>query len=96
MYMVLYLIYQMKKGVIQMMTREENILWYLNNGEQKIKAILEKDSIDQSALDEAIAYVSGMRRMLGLLGYTAVEDADKSEYIHGYWVYTYKAIEDRR
>lgn len=78
------------------MTREENILWNLNYGEQKIKAILEKDDIEPRELDEAIAYISGMRTMLKLLSYRAVEDEDKAEYIKGYWVYTYKAIEDRR
>jgi hypothetical protein len=35
-----------------------------------------------------------MKRILTLLGYRAVEDENKGEFISEYWVYTYKAIED--
>lgn len=78
------------------MTREENILSELNHGEQTIKAILQREVVDEAKLNETIAYMEGMRTMLQLLGYRVIEDADKAENVNDYWIYTYKAIEDRR
>ena len=79
-----------------MMTREENILWELNRAEQRIKAILQREVVDEKKLDEKIAYLEGMHKMLTLLGYKVIEDEDKAENVNGYWIYTYKAIEDVR
>lgn len=77
------------------MTREENILNEMNRAEQKLKILLEKgEDRDEAAIDEQIAYINGMKRMIVLLGYRAIEDEDKSEFVTEYWVYTYKAIED--
>lgn len=79
-----------------MMTREEEILKELNRVERRIKAILQCEVVDEEKLDEKIAYLEGMHKMLQLLGYKAVEDVEKAENIDGYWIYTYKAIEDVR
>ena len=79
-----------------MMTREENILWELNRAEQRIKAILQREVVDEKKLDEKIAYLEGMHKMLTLLGYKVIEDEDKAENVNGYWINTYKAIEDVR
>lgn len=76
------------------MTREENILEELNKAERVLKHALEDGKTD--IIDEALAYINGMKDMLRLLGYRAIEDDSKSEFVNEYWVYTYKAIEDRR
>ena len=77
------------------MTREERILEELNRAEQRLKYVLEYDA-DDKKIDEALAYINGMKKMLTLLGYRAIEDESKSEFVNEYWVFTYKAIEDRR
>lgn len=79
-----------------MMTREERILWELNRTEQRIKAILQREVVDEKKLDEKIAYAEGLNKMLTLLGYKVIEDVDKAENVNGYWINTYKAIEDIR
>jgi hypothetical protein len=76
------------------MTREENILDEMNKAERLLKHALEDG--ETSIIDETLAYINGMKDMLRLLGYRAVEDDSKSEFVNEYWVYTYKAIEDRR
>ena len=76
------------------MTREERILEELNKAERLLKHALEDG--ETNIIDEAVAYINGMKDMLRLLGYRAIEDDDKSEFVKEYWVYTYKAIEDRR
>lgn len=76
------------------MTREERILEELNKAERLLKHALEDG--ETNIIDEALAYINGMKDMLRLLGYRAIEDEDKSEFVKEYWVYTYKAIEDRR
>lgn len=77
-----------------MMTREENILWELNKAEQRLKSALNVG--DESYVHEALSYIIGMEKMLTLLGYRAIEDESKCEFVSEYWVHTYKAIEDRR
>ena len=77
------------------MTREERILEELNRAEQRLKHVLEY-VVDDKEVDEALAYINGMKKMLTLLGYRAIEDESKSEFVNEYWVFTYKAIEDRR
>ena len=77
------------------MTREERILEELNRAEQRLKYCLELE-YNENKIDEALGYINGMKKMLTLLGYRAIEDEDKSEYVNEYWVFTYKAIEDRR
>lgn len=79
-----------------MMTREERILGELNRTEQRIKSILQREVVDEEKLNEKIAYLEGMHKMLQLLGYKVVEDEDKAENVGDYWIYTYKAIEDVR
>lgn len=79
-----------------MMTREEKILWELNRTGQRIKAILQREVVDEKKLDEKIAYAEGLNKMLTLLGYKVIEDVDKAENVNGYWINTYKAIEDIR
>ena len=79
-----------------MMTREERILGELNRTEQRIKAILQREVVDEKKLDEKIAYAEGLNKMLTLLGYKVIEDVDKAENVNGYWINTYKAIEDVR
>jgi hypothetical protein len=76
------------------MTREERILGELNRAEQGLKRALNRG--DEKCAHEELSYISGMKKMLMLLGYEAIEDEDKAECIDDYWVYTYKAIEDRR
>ena len=76
------------------MTREERILEELNRAEQRLKGALQ--SGEETLIDEALAYINGMKKMLTLLGYRAIEDESKSEFVNEYWVYHYKAIEDRR
>ena len=76
------------------MTREENILSELDRAEQRLKVALQ--SGDEKEINEALGYINGMKKMLTLLGYRAIEDEDKSEYVNDNWVLTYKAIEDRR
>ena len=76
------------------MTREERILEELNRAEQRLKGALQ--SGEETLIDEALGYINGMKKMLTLLGYRAIEDEDKSEFVNEYWVFTYKAIEDRR
>lgn len=80
------------------MTREERILEELNRAEQRLKTLLiEREETDnETDIDEALAYINGMKKMLTLLGYRAIEDENKSEFVNEYWVYTYKAIEDKR
>ena len=77
------------------MTREERILEELNRAEQRLKHVLEY-GVDDKEIDEALAYINGMKKMLTVLGYRAIEDESKSEFVNEYWVFTYKAIEDRR
>ena len=76
------------------MTREENILEELNKSEQVLKHALEDG--ETNIIEEALSYINGMKKMLALLGYRAIEDESKSEFVNEYWVFTYKAIEDRR
>lgn len=78
------------------MTREELVLQRLNTLEQRIKrAVL---SGDKSLIAIAIKEQNGYLDALTDLGYKAIEDEDKAEYLadDGYWIYTYKAIEDVR
>jgi hypothetical protein len=90
---MIYFNHQVKE--VTQMTREEKILDELNRAEQKLKVFLEKEEDrDEAAIDEQLAYINGMKRILTLLGYRAVEDENKGEFISEYWVYTYKAIED--
>lgn len=77
-----------------MMTREEKILWELNREEQRLKRALNAN--DEADAQERLSYISGMKKMLTLLGYKVIEDEDKAEYVGDYWIYTYKAIEDVR
>lgn len=77
-----------------MMTREENILWELNREEQRLKRALNAN--DEVDAQEKLSYISGMKKMLELLGYKVIEDEEKTEFVGDYWIYTYKAIEDRR
>ena len=76
------------------MTREERILQELNRAEQRFKDALELGN--ELLIEEEFNYINGMKEMLRLLGYRAVEDEDKSEFVNEYWVFTYKAIEDIR
>jgi hypothetical protein len=66
----------------------------LNRAEQRLKKSLNAN--DEADAQEKLAYVSGMKKMLELLGYKAIVDEDKTEFVGNYWIYTYKAIEDRR
>lgn len=78
------------------MTREELVLQRLNTLEQRIKrAVL---SGDKALIAIAIKEQNGYLDALTDLGYKAIEDEDKAEYLadDGYWIYTYKAIEDVR
>ena len=77
------------------MTREQRILEELNRAEQRLKYVLEYE-VDDKKIDEALAYINGMKKMLTLLGYRAIEDESESEFVNGYWVFNYKVIEDRR
>lgn len=82
------------EGEKNMMTREEKILWELNRAEQRLKSALNVG--DELYAHGVLSYISGMKNMLTLLGYKVIEDEDKAEYVGNYWIYTYKAIEDRR
>lgn len=77
------------------MTREKRILEELNRAEQRLKHVLEC-GVDDKEVDEALAYINGMKKMLTLLGYRAIEDETKSEFVKEYWIFTYTAIEDVR
>ncbi len=79
-----------------MMTREELVLQRLNTLEQRVKkAVL---SGDKTLTAIAIKEQNGYMDALTDLGYRAIEDEDKAEYLaeEGYWIYTYKAIKDVR
>ena len=94
---VLYLIYQMKKGVIQM-TREQNILNELNRAEQRLKKAYQTG--DEEEIISLEGWITGAHKMLQMLGYSAIADDSKDEWVECdtgvTWIYTYKAIEDRR
>lgn len=77
------------------MTREKEIVYALNRAEQRLKHVLEY-GVDDKEVDEALAYINGMKKMLTLLGYRAIEDETKSEFVKEYWIFTYKGIEDVR
>lgn len=77
-----------------MMTREEEILKELNKAEQRLKSAL--NAGNETDAHEVLSYISGMKKMLTLLGYKVIEDEDKAENVNGYWINTYKAIEDVR
>ena len=80
------------------MTREENILNELNGAEQKLKKAYEMGYTEDIKAIEG--WILGAHKMLTMLGYTAIVDDDKDEWIENdesaTWIYTYKAIEDRR
>ena len=80
------------------MTREENILSELNRAEQRLKKAYEMGYTEDIKAIEG--WILGAHKMLTMLGYTAIVDDDKDEWIENdesaTWIYTYKAIEDRR
>ena len=95
--MMLYLIYQMKKGVTKM-TREERILEELNRAEQRLKKAYEMGYTEDIVSIEG--WIEGAHKMLQMLGYSAITDDSKDEWVEcdtgATWIYTYKTIEDRR
>lgn len=79
------------------MTREQDILSWLNRQEQRIKRAIVNDSTDELLKEESIQH--GAMRMLGKLGYTVVTDEHaiewaENEKVGGYWIYKYKEIRD--
>jgi hypothetical protein len=80
------------------MTREERILEELNKAEQRLKKAYQMGyTEDIKALE---GWITGAHKMLEMLGYLAIVDDDKDEWVEynegATWIYTYKAIEDRR
>lgn len=80
------------------MTREESILEELNRAEQRCKKAYQTG--DEEEIISIEGWITGAHRMLTMLGYEAIRDDNKDEWIEGNtgetWIYTYKAIEDRR
>lgn len=80
------------------MTREENILNELNKAEQRLKKAYEMGYTEDIKAIEG--WICGAHEMLIMLGYSAIVDDDKDEWVEcdesATWIYTYKAIEDRR
>jgi hypothetical protein len=80
------------------MTREERILDELNTAEQRLKKAYEMGYTEDISSIEG--WIRGAHQMLEMLGYTAITDDSKDEWVECdtgvTWIYTYKAIEDRR
>jgi hypothetical protein len=80
------------------MTREENILGELNRAEQRLKKAYEMGYTEDIKAIEG--WIEGAHKILQMLGYSAIADDDKDEWVECdagvTWIYTYKAIEDRR
>jgi hypothetical protein len=80
------------------MTREQNILNELNRAEQRLKKAYEMGYTED--IKSLEGWIMGAHRMLEMLGYAAIVDDDKNEWVENdesaVWIYTYKAIEDRR
>lgn len=80
------------------MTREQNILNELNRAEQRLKKAYEMGYTEDIKTLEG--WITGAHRMLQMLGYTAIVDDSKDEWVEysegATWIYTYKAIEDKR
>ena len=80
------------------MTREENILSELNKAEQRLKKAYEMGYTED--IEAIEGWIEGAHKMLQMLGYSAITDDSKDEWVEcdtgATWIYTYKAIEDRR
>ena len=76
------------------MTREDNILSELNRAEQRLKKAYEMGYTEDIKAIEG--WIEGALRMLQMLGYSAITDDSKDEWVECDAIYTYKAIKDRR
>ena len=80
------------------MTREESILSELNRAEQRLKKAYKMGYTED--IESIEGWICGAHEMLQMLGYSAIVDDSKDEWVEcsvgGTWIYTYKAIEDRR
>ena len=74
------------------MTREKNILSTLNLYEKRFRKAIEEGNKEKMMRYESI--IEGMTEMLGMLGYEL--EVDEDEFVEGYWIYKYGAIEDKR
>ena len=80
------------------MTREESILSELNRAEQRLKKAYEMGYTED--IESIEGWICGAHEMLDMLGYEAISDDNKDEWVEcdagATWIYTYNAIKDKR